>query len=101
MPDPFYNRFPPQRQQPMYVRRRRRKPRWRFRWGWLGILGLILGAMWLAAGLTPSFSWRSVIRAVGVRHVELFTMLATLGVLGVALCLVIRVLRPKDEDEDS
>ena len=37
----------------------------------------------------------------GVRDVELFTMLAMLGVVGVALCLVIRVLRPRDEDEDT
>ena len=38
---------------------------------------------------------------VSVRHVGLFALLAARGVLGVALCLVIRVLRPRDEDEDT
>ena len=100
MPDLFHGP-PRQRQRPIHLRRRRRKPRWRFRWTWAGILGLLLAAMWLTDGLTPSFSWHRVIREAGVRNVESFTMLATLGVIGVALCLAIRVLRPRDEDEDT
>ena len=99
MPELFHDR-PGQRQRPVYLRRRRGKPRWRLRWRWVGVLALILAAMWLADGLTPSFSWMGVIRAAGVRNVESFTMLATLGVIGVAMCLVIRVLRPRDKDDD-
>ena len=94
----FKNRSPPT--QRSVVARRRRKPlRWRFRWTiWVGILGVILFFLWLSAGLKPSFSWEGIMDVADIQDIARFTKLVTLGVIGVAICLVLRLLRPKDDD---
>ena len=82
------------RQAPLILQPQKPPSRKRFRWTlFLGIPAVVLFLMWLAQGLDPSFSWSGILQAANVRDTERFTMLATLGVLGCAICLVWRVLR--------
>ena len=73
-------------------------PKRRLRLTWIVAVGVILFAMYLAAGLTPSFTWAGILEAANILNTERFTMLATIGVIGAVICLVWRVLRSKDND---
>ncbi len=74
------------------------KPRRHARLTWLVVVGVILFAMYLANGMSPVFSWEGLLQAWGIRNKERFTMLATLGVIGCAMCLLYRVLRSTSND---
>ena len=54
--------------------------------------------MWLADGLEPSFAWFEFLKVAGIQNQEKFTMLATVGVLVVVILIIMRVLRPSDDD---
>jgi hypothetical protein len=73
-------------------------PRGRPRLTWLAVLGVILFAMYLANGMTPSFSWQGLMDLWSIHDTDRFTMLATFGVIGVVVCLVMRVLRNTNDE---
>ena len=73
-------------------------PKRRLRLTWIFMVGVILFAMYLAAGLTPSFTWAGILEAANILNTERFTTLATLGVIGVVICLVMRIVRRGKDD---
>ncbi len=70
----------------------------RIRLTWIVIVGVILLAMYLAAGLKPSFSWEGLLDMWGIRNKARFTMLATLGTIGCVICLIVRIVRNREDD---
>lgn len=86
-------------QQPMVVRPRRKKPKWRFRWEILWIMLAIVFGTWLLSGIEPAATWEDIMDdALNVRDTDRYSRLAILGVLACGICAIVRVLRPKKDE---
>ena len=87
-------------QQPIVVRRRRPRRRWRFRWSLLvGVPLTCLVVAWMMSGIEVAFNWDDVMDAMNVHNRTRYTRLATIGLVLIGGVLVWRIWRGVKKDE--
>jgi len=82
------------------VKPHQRPARRYFRWYLLLVPLAFLFLLWVARSIHPAFSWSQVMDFLRVKNRFLFTHLAILGCILVAIIAVIRILHgpPKNDD---
>jgi len=76
----------------------RPRRRWRKRWEYLWVVLAVLLVAWALTGVQPAFTWDEVMSALGVRDREMYTRLAVLGLILIAVVWIRRVLRDEKKD---
>ena len=97
LPNDDYRNYRFHGQRPMIARprRKRRKPpqRWRPKWSILLVPAAILLGAYVISHIEPAFTWDQVMRELGIRNRERYTMLMCLGLVIVGIVAIARVLR--------
>ena len=70
-----------------------------FRWEvWVIVPLTILVMLWLIGGVKTGITWPAIVAALGVENTTRYAMLAVLGLLGIGIVSVLRILRQGSDD---
>ena len=70
----------------------------RFRMSIIWVLCAMIIAAWLVNGVVPAGTWAEFLEYINVKNKSRFSQLAILGMVGVTVALIARILR-KDKNE--
>jgi len=77
------------------------RPRRRFRWWLLWVPAGIAALAWIIRHIEPAARFDELVDSINVNVPERFRMLVILGIVTVAICLVARVLRKANDEEEE
>ena len=98
----YQQQMPPN--MPMIVRPPRPPKRYRFRWPlvYVPILTFltIIIIRWITSSVEISFSWDDIMRYFRIRNRDRIQMLVILGIVVTTIVAIVRIMRPRQEEED-
>ena len=84
--------FDPRFRMPQYGQVPRPR-RWRFRWGIVWVVLVLLACVWLLNGVDVAFDWEDLLHWLNVRNTERYTRLCVLGISATCAVAIYRVVR--------